>query len=255
VRTLVLSIGNTSVFGGVFSNGKCDATFRLPVSKVSTGPGFARLLRRRVRGKIDRVAFCSVVPKLTALIAKEVQHQFGLVPRLLTAASLHGLKIAYRNPRELGTDRIAAALGARQILGERNAIVVDCGTATTVTALHRDGVILGGAIFPGLALWPGMLVSCTAQLPAVALRRPRRVLGRSTRDGLQSGIFHGHAGAIRELVRKVRQEAFGRGRAIVIGTGGNMKWLGRDRLFSRSVPNLALLGLEQFGTMDAPIRL
>src|SRR6185295_6890925 len=98
---------------------------------------------------------CSVVPKFTPPITKEIRQRFGVAPLVLTADSIREVRITYRNPRELGTDRIAAALGVREVIGARDVIVVDCGTATTVTALRRDGTILGGAIFPGMGLWSG----------------------------------------------------------------------------------------------------
>lgn len=246
MRTLVVSIGNTSIFGAVFDQRKRVAQFRVPIPKTDVARGTGRHVLPQVRGKIDRAALCSVVPELTARVAHEVETRFGVVAERLTAKSAPGLKIGYRNPPELGTDRIAAALGARAVTGARNLIVVDCGTATTVTALRRDGVILGGAIFPGLALWPEMLASRTAQLPKTPLLRPRVALGRSTREGLQSGIFHGHAGAIRELITRIRREAFGRAAVVVVGTGGNGKAFASEKLFSRYVPDLVLIGLDRF---------
>ncbi|MEO7413623.1 MAG: type III pantothenate kinase [Opitutaceae bacterium] len=255
MRTLVLSIGNTSVSGGVFAEGKRVAPFRIPLRDGAGRSVSVRHWIPPVRGKIERIALCSVVPKLTGPLVREVRRRFGVTPRVLTADNVSTLKIGYRNPRVLGVDRIAAALGARELVGARNVIVVDCGTATTVTALRRDGVILGGAIFPGLALWSQMLAQRTAQLPEVPLRRPRAALGRSPREALQSGIFHGHVGAVRELVGRIRRESFGRGKAIVIATGGNLKWLSGERLFSRGIPDLVLIGLKRFSKMEEPPRL
>jgi type III pantothenate kinase len=162
---------------------------------------------------------------------------------LLTAGGSHGLRIGYRDPKQLGTDRLAAALGARAEFPRKNVIVVDCGTATTITALGRGGVILGGAILPGIGLWPDILAARTAQLPRIAPHRPRSALGRSTEEGLRSGIFHGHAGAIREVVARVRAEAFGRASAKVVGTGGHAALFARENLFGALKPDLVLQGL------------
>lgn len=241
MRTLVVSIGNTSISAAVFASGRGSPAIRVP-AQAGAVPG----LFFRWGGKIDRAVLCSVVPKLTRPIVREMQKRFGVTPHVLTAGSPHGLKIGYRRPVELGADRIAAALGARVVSPGKPAIVVDCGTATTVTALGRDGAILGGAIFPGLALWPAMLAARTAQLPEVELSRPRAALGRSTQAGLQSGIFHGHVGAIRELIGRIREEAFGRAPVIVIGTGGNASLFGAEKIFARHVPDLVLIGLDQF---------
>jgi len=130
-------------------------------------------------------------------------------------------------------------------------IVVDCGTATTVTALSKQGILLGGAILPGLGLWPEMLATRTAQLPRVALKRPAVALGRSTQQGLQSGFFHGHAGAIRELTQRIGAEAFGRASVVVIGTGGYAALLTRENLFTVYQPELILTGLHFFARFSA----
>ncbi|HEX2853271.1 MAG TPA: type III pantothenate kinase [Opitutaceae bacterium] len=251
MKTLVLNLGNTSLFGGVFSEGKLRKTFRVPIATAVTTRGFARLVEGHVRGPVDRVALCSVVPAFTPKIAGLVRRHFGVVPQVLTVDAPHGLKIGYRQPRELGTDRLAAAIGARKLFPGKSIIVIDCGTATTVTALHRDGTLLGGAIFPGLGLWPAMLASRTAQLPEVKLARPRRSLGRSTRENLQSGFFHGQAGAIREVVRKIQAGAFGRGKSIVVATGGHAARFAGEKLFDRHEPGLVLIGLDDFSTRAA----
>jgi type III pantothenate kinase len=251
VNTLVLSIGNTSLLGGVFSGEKRRQSFRVPVGAATK----AGVVAAKVRGGVDRVAVCSVVPALTPKIVARVRRRFAVEPQVLTAGRAHGLKIGYRRPRELGTDRIAAALGARKLFPGRNLIVVDCGTATTVTALRRDGTLLGGAIFPGLALWPAMLASRTAQLPEVPLGRPQAALGRSTREALQSGFFHGHAGAIRELARRIRVEAFGRAKVVVVGTGGNAARFSAEGIFDEVEPELVLVGLNHFSALATARRL
>ena len=220
--------------------------FRVPVREAATTRGFARLVARRVRGPIDRAALCSVVPALTASVARHIKQTFGIVPQILTADAPHGLMIGYRRPRELGADRLAAALGAQVLFPKMNVIVVDCGTATTVTALRRDGILAGGAIFPGLSLWAEMLASRTAQLPRIALPQSVAAVGRSSREAIASGLYHGHAGAIRELIQRVQAEAFGRQKAVVIGTGGHAPRFAREKLFTVLAPNLILTGLRAF---------
>lgn len=239
MRTLALNIGNTSLFAGVFAGAKLVASFRLPPADLVTLP-------RRVRGRIERAALCSVVPALTPDGLRLIQRTWRIEARVLTADAAHGLTIGYRRPRELGADRVATALGARALFPRTHAIVVDCGTATTVTALRRDGTILGGVIFPGLALWPEMLAARTAQLPRVALARPVAALGRSPPEGIASGVYHGQLGAIRETVARVRAEAFGRGACVVIGTGGNAGRFAQERVFDEIVPALGLRGLAEF---------
>lgn len=255
MKTLVLNLGNTSLFGGVFSEGKLRKTFRVPIVTAVTSRGFVRLVAAYGPGTIDRVALCSVVPALTPKVATLVRRYFRVAPQVLTVEAPHGLKIGYRQPRQLGTDRLAAAIGARKLFPEKSVVVIDCGTATTVTALHRDGTVLGGAILPGLALWPAMLASRTAQLPEVNLARPRTPLGRSTPENLQSGFFYGHVGAIREVVTQVRAEAFGRAKVIVVATGGHAARFVGEKLFDHLEPELVLIGLNHFSTRALAQRL
>lgn len=244
MRTLVLSIGNTSLFCGVFEGERLQSSFRVAPSDLIKLP-------RRVRGRIECAALCSVVPALTPDAVRLIRRIWNVEAKVLTAETARGLKIGYRRPRELGTDRIATTLGVRAQFPRENVIVVDCGTATTVTALRRDGVLLGGAILPGIALWPEMLHGRTAQLPRVAVVRPRTAIGRSPRESMASGIYFGHVGAIRETVARVRAEACGRSRCVVIGTGGNAALFAGEKLFTVLEPNLILHGLQAFASSGA----
>lgn len=241
MRILALSLGNTSVFAGVFSGERLVRSFRLPHAKLSALP-------RRVGRQIDAVALCSVVPALTPRALQLVRRTWKLDAAVLTADAPHGLTIGYRRPRELGTDRLAAAIGARALFPRRDLIVVDCGTATTVTALRRDGALLGGLIFPGATLWADLLATRTAQLPRVKPTRRLNAIGRSPREGIASGIFFGQLGALRETVEQVRREAFGKRAALVIGTGGHAPWFSREKLFTHEEPELILRGLCAFAT-------
>lgn len=237
--TLALAIGNTSLFVGLFHGEKLAASFRLPPNEMFR-------LRRRVPRQLSSAVLCSVVPAHTPDALRFIRRTWHLDALVLDATAPHGLKIGYRRPAELGADRVAAALGARARYPRENVIVVDCGTATTVTALRRDGTVLGGAIFPGLSLWPGALVARTAQLPPVEPHRPRAALGRSPVEAIASGVFFGHAGAIRETVAHVRAEAFGRAAVRVIATGGHSPLFMREKLFARIEPHLVLEGLRAF---------
>jgi type III pantothenate kinase len=275
MRTLALDLGNSTLFAGVFEDGRLLRSVRIdvgrglrtpPTQAVSgkAGSGDPALqnhfiaddvliaaLKRFVRGKIDRIALCSVVPDRTAPLATAVRDTLGVAPLILTAAADHGLKIGYRHPHQLGPDRIATVLGARKLHPQQNVIVVDCGTATTITVADRDGVLHGGAILPGLGLWPAMLAQRTARLPAVTLRAPTTAVARDTAAAIRSGVIIGHAGAIRELVARSRAEVFGRQSVTVLGTGGMVTHLKGQRLFTALEPGLILHGLDFFVRQDS----
>jgi len=246
MRILTLAIGNTSILAGTFSGRRLEHCRRTPqrADRVLTDAATSTI--ETLPGAFDRIVFCSVVPKLTGPIIRSIRRRWNIDPLQLTATSSHGLRIGYREPSELGADRVAAALGAQARFPGENVIVIDCGTATTVTALRADGHLLGGAILPGVGLWPEMLTTRTAQLPPVGIQRPRRALGRGTREGIASGIFFGHVGAIRETVARIRTEAFGRKAVHIVATGGNAPLFKRENVFEVLAPHLVLEGLLVF---------
>lgn len=246
MNTLVLDLGNSTLFAGYFRGDALVRNFRLPRDQAMNAAALVKALGPRRAASVEAIALCSVVPAQTDRLARSLRRAFGCAPLVLTANADHGLKIAYRRPAELGQDRLAAALGARKLYPRKHVITVDCGTATTVTLLSKSGELLGGAILPGLGLWAKMVAQRTAQLPEVPLRRPRDVVGRTTMAALQSGLLGGHTGAIRELVTTSRVEAFGRSSVVVIGTGGLVTHFTGQRLFTAMEPALILHGLQAF---------
>ena len=123
-------------------------------------------------------------------------------------------------------------------------IVVDMGTATTVDVITKNNEYLGGAILPGAAMSVHALSEGTAQLPSVEVVQPKNVCGSSTIEAIQSGVFYGQAGAVRELVSKMEESVFGGERAFVIGTGGFSRSFESAGLFDLVLPDLVLQGLK-----------
>jgi type III pantothenate kinase len=193
---------------------------------------------------VKRVAICSVVPAALYPIRSACLKYFRSEPFVLQAGVKTGLKVRYRNPHEVGADRIAGAIGATLLQPAKNLIVVDCGTATTCDVVTAAGDYLGGAILPGIGISVEMLAGKTAKLPTVEIVRPGVALGRSTIESIQSGVYHGHAGAIRRLVDEITREAFSDAKPMIIGTGGFARLLEPEKLFDDIVPELVLLGLK-----------
>ncbi|KXU36705.1 hypothetical protein AXK12_02810 [Cephaloticoccus capnophilus] len=261
-RILTLDLGNSTLAVGVFESDRLVKHLRLP-SDAS-----AQQLIRRVGKSFSTVALSSVVPERTAPLFTALETAVGLRPLLLSAAANHGLKIGYRRPAQLGTDRIAAALGARKLYPSQNLVIIDCGTATTLSFLTRESELLGGAILPGLALWPAALAHATAKLPSVKLPRAQGSLpplvAKDTVSAIRAGALYGHAGAIRELAARGAHDAFGahaaalaldaprRGPAqtrqsvTVIGTGGQAPHFAAQSCFTVTEPALTLHGLQAY---------
>jgi type III pantothenate kinase len=247
---LCLDIGNTQIHGGVFDGDTFVCQFRKSTQPLGStdelGIFFVTVLREnRVDPRsVDRVAVCSVVPAALHPVRGASNQYFGREPFVLQAGAKTGLKIRYRNPLEVGADRIAGAIAAAQRQPQRNLIVVDCGTATTFDVVTAGGDYLGGVILPGIGVSAEALASRTARLPRVEISRPDAVLGRSTVESIQSGLYHGHVGAIRHIVEGLTQEVFGGEKPHVVGTGGFARMLEREHMFDEIVPELVLLGLK-----------
>jgi type III pantothenate kinase len=247
---LCLDIGNSQIHGGVFDGG-----WRLQFRKTTHPLGssdefgvfFAAVLRENGLDPraVHRVAICSVVPQALHPVRSACVKYFKCDPFVLQAGVKTGLKVKYRNPHEVGADRIAGAIGAALLRPASNVIVADCGTATTLDVVTAAGDYLGGAILPGVGISVDTLAGRTAKLPSVEIARPTTALGRSTIESIQSGVYFGHAGAIRRLVDELRREVFGAASVVVIGTGGFARLLESERLFDEVVPELVLLGLKQ----------
>ena len=120
-----------------------------------------------------------MVPDAVHSLRNCFRKYFGFEPFLLQPGVKTGLKIRYRNPLEVGADKIANAIGALSRFPGRNLLIVDFGTATTLCAVSKDNEYLGGIITPGLNMSMAALESQTARLPAVEIVRPPAILGRS----------------------------------------------------------------------------
>jgi type III pantothenate kinase len=246
---LCLDIGNSQLHGGIF-DGELRLQFRKTTHPLGSSDEFGVFFTAVLRENgvdpraVTSVAICSVVPPALYPIRSACLKYFRCEPFVLQAGVKTGLKVKYRNPHEVGADRIAGAIGATLLHPATNTIVVDCGTATTFDVVTSAGDYLGGAILPGIGISVETLAGRTAKLPTVEIARPATALGRSTIESIQSGVYHGHAGAIRRLVDELSREVFGDARPAVIGTGGFARLLEPEKLFDAIVPELVLLGLR-----------
>lgn len=248
---LCLDVGNSQIYGGLFEGDLLRVQFRrtsqLRSSSDELGVFFRSVLRENNVNpdEISRVAICCVVPDLLYSLRACCQKYFGLDPLVLRPGIRTGLKIAYRDPKEVGADRIADAVGAVTMFPDRNLIVADFGTATTICAITRYKEFLGGNIIPGVRLSMEALEERTAQLPAVEILPPRTALGRSTVESIQSGLYWSNVGMVRELIGRITTEEFSDEAPVVIGTGGFAQLFNREELFDHVVPDLILAGLQE----------
>ncbi|HKI73811.1 MAG TPA: type III pantothenate kinase [Pseudomonadales bacterium] len=248
---LCLDVGNSQIYGGVFEGDQLRMQFRRTSLLRSSSDEFGVFFRSVLRENgvdpdlVQDIAICCVVPDLLYSLRACCQKYFRIEPLVLRPGTKTGLKIRYRDPREVGADRIADAVGAISLYPDRNLIVTDFGTATTLCAITRDREFLGGDIVPGVRLSMEALETRTAQLPAVEMVPPDSALGRSTVESIQAGLYWSNVGMVRELVRRISDEVFEGEKPLVIGTGGFSQLFNREALFDVMIPDLILTGLRE----------
>ena len=170
-----------------------------------------------ISAAIGAIALSSSVPMATGEIRQMAARWFYEVPCVVLGPGTRtGMPILYDNPKEVGADRVANAIGAYD-LHQGPCLVVDMGTATTFDAISAKGEYLGGAITPGVAISLEALFEHAAALRRVELVAPRNVIGRSTTESIQSGTLYGFAAQVDGLCRRFMKEL---GPAAVVATGG-----------------------------------
>jgi type III pantothenate kinase len=197
--------------------------------------------------RITQAVMAGVNPaEMTRLLAGWSQSGWP-APRIIDRAAELPLRTDVENPDHVGIDRLLDTVAANLLRAEHQpAVIIDAGTATTVNAVSPDGVFLGGAILPGLALQARSLHQYTALLPLIDVRSladdPVDAVGRNTYEAISSGLWFGQVGAIRELTDQYVKS--GGGPHLLLVTGGMGRWLapalGADFRFE---PHLALRGL------------
>jgi len=246
---LTLDVGNTQIFGGVFQDSKQILQFRKSSRANFSSDEVGVFLRQVLRENdldpkaVGGIAICSVVPDLVYSLRNGCIKYFSTDPFVVQPGMKTGLKIRYLNPAEVGADRIVNSIAGVQLYPGKNLVIIDFGTATTFDVVSKSKEYLGGAILPGLRISMEALESNTAKLPAIELERPERAIGRTTKESMQSGLYFGHIGTIKELIRRIEQEAFVDSEPVVIGTGGFSQMFREQGLFDEIIPDLVLQGI------------
>ena len=247
---ICLDVGNTHVHGGIFQGETLSHQFRFPSRANSTSDEIGIFLRAFLREndiaseKISKVAICSVVPSLDYSLRSAIIKYFSLTPFILQPGVKTGLQIKYKNPLEVGVDRIANAIAVSHLFPRKNVITVDLGSATSFEAISANGEFLGGAILPGLQMQMLALHKQTASLPPVQILKPSSCIGKSTMSNIQAGLFFGQQGAIKEIIAQITKEVFQNSPPFVVGTGGFANLYEDSQLFNSICPELVLIGLR-----------
>jgi type III pantothenate kinase len=225
---LAIDVGNTNIVLGVFEDATLAESWRLATMHERTADEFrvlvGRLFEERHIGldRVTGVVLSSVVPPLTRTVTEMIRRSFGR-DALIVDAKNAGMPIRYENPEEVGADRLVNGVAAFALYGNqlRPIIVVDFGTATTFDAISARGEYLGGVICPGVEISADALFQRAARLPRVEVRKPERLIGRTTVGSMQAGLFFGYVAMVEGIVQRLRAElAEGDRPALCVATGG-----------------------------------
>lgn len=246
---LCLDVGNTQIHGGVFDKDKLVFQFRKTSVDQSSSDEYGIFLRAVLRENgvehkdITRISICSVVPSVVHSLRNACLKYFSKTPFVLQTGVKTGLMIKYKNPGEVGSDRIANSIAATHQFPKQNLIIVDFGTATTVCVINKNKEYLGGCILPGIRISMEALEAKTAKLPRVDIIKKTSVIGQTTIDSIQTGLYFGQLGMVKEIVERSKQEAFNGEECMVIGTGGFSSLFDKENLFDIAIADLVLRGI------------
>lgn len=248
---LAIDVGNTDTKLGYFNrSGELVGTWRVTTARRRTADEFGVLFSAFFStanfelNHVEGIVIASVVPQVDRPLAEACRKYFQREPHAFSAANQRVLEVRTDRPNELGADLAAGAIGGVAVVGAP-VIVINFGTATTYSAVDRDGVFLGTAIAPGIQISIDALATRTAKLPQVALVAPPSPIGRDTVTALQSGIIYGAVGQTEGIVARLRA-ALG-GDAKVVATGGLAEIVAAETTAIDSVePYLVLEGLRLY---------
>lgn len=223
---LALDMGNTNIVVGCMDNGKIVFDERLGTDVSKTPLEYAMGIKAVLElhnvspSSIHGAILSSVVPPLTNVIKLAIKKTIGIDAMVVGPGIKTGLNIKMDNPKALGADLVVDAVAGISEYGAP-LIIIDMGTATTISVVDDKSSYIGGMIVPGVGISVKALVERTAQLPDISLEAPKKAIGTNTIDCMRSGVMLGQAALLDGLIDRIEEEM---GMDIpVVATGGIAK--------------------------------
>lgn len=221
--TLAVDIGNSNIVIGCFESEIILFIERLSTDQQCTALEYVISFKNILElngidvNTIDGCIISSVVPSVTETVKTALERLTHTHVMIVGPGIKTGLKIMLDNPVQLGSDRVADAVAAVNLY-EPPLIIIDMGTATTVSVIDKDKNYLGGMIIPGLRVSLDSLTMRTSQLPKIGIEPPKRVIGANTVECMKSGIIYYSAAGIDGVVERIEESL--QSRCTVVSTGG-----------------------------------
>lgn len=246
---LAIDIDNKFTKFGVFDKENLLETFSLVSDKNKSIDEIEVFIKLIFKDKniaidaIDQIIISSVVPELSKIYEKISKNITGKNPILISAGVKTGLNIKCENPKDVGSDRIIRAVGAKEF--DDNLIIISASSITTIDFINNKNEFKGGVIFPGIDLYAKSLYQESAKLPQVEIEKTKEVLGNNTKNAMQSGIYHSYNFAISGMVEKIIDQYFlDINNLSIIITGSHANLIENNKYNFKNIPNLGLYGLK-----------
>ena len=220
---LTIDMGNTNIVVGGIDDTRTYFVERVTTNHAKTDMEYAINIKSILElhgvspADIEGAILSSVVPPLNSTILSAVEKICGFTPLLVGSGMKTGLNIQMDNPKTVGSDMIVDAVAAVREF-PCPIIIIDMGTATTMSVVNKDGSYIGGVILPGPKVSLDSLSGKTAQLPYISLDTPGKVIGKNTIDCMRSGIMYGTAAMLDGVIERMEAE-LGMS-ASLVATGG-----------------------------------
>jgi type III pantothenate kinase len=219
---LAIDIGNTNTVFAVFRDGALIDNWRLSTDAKRSGDEYAVFLNQvfgltaHAFADISDVIVSSVVPEARFSMSRFCEKHLRQTPIFVDKDSVP-VEIDVDRPEDVGADRLVNAMAVK-VCYKAPAIVIDFGTATTFDVIDARGAYTGGVIAPGINLSLNALHEAASKLPTVSIVEPKRVIGKSTVEAMQSGLYWGYVGLIEGLLNNIAREMGEK--PMVLATGG-----------------------------------
>ena len=202
---LAIDVGNTNIVLGCFDNDKIVFQERLSTNQQATALEYASGIKTALdmhcinKNLIDDAIISSVVPSVTATLKEAVEKYTGKHVMMIKSGIKTGLSILIDNPAQLGSDLVVDAVAGVQEYPVPM-IIIDMGTATTLSVINHKKQYIGGVIMTGMSVSTDALVNRTSQLPKISFEPPKKVIGSNTIECMKSGIMYGTACALDGMI-------------------------------------------------------
>jgi len=246
MKILIGDIGNTNtkICLVEFNSFKIKKLIYFNSKKIKSKSFLRKTLKKIIKNeKIFKMAlFSSVVPKYQFLLGNFIKKFFKINLREIKEKNINKIvKINIKNRNQIGSDRIANAVGVYKNY-KSNCIVLDFGTATTFDVITKNGIYNGGIIAPGVNLSLNSLIKSADQIPTFSIKKQKNIIGKNTLEALRSGFYWGYTGLINNIISKIEKETGTKYKIIFTGGYANLFKTSINRSFKVD-KNITIKGL------------